>query len=148
MTKDDLKIFLQKNRLGVLSTVSQEGDPQSAVVAIVVTDGLDVLFDTVKDSRKWRNLQADPRISFVVGWENERTVQYEGVAEEPKGEELEWVQKIYFGVYPDGVSRLKWPGITYFRVRPKWIRYSDFNSPGEIVEFGEKDLKLGKTDRF
>jgi len=29
---------------------------------------------------------------------------------------------------------LAWQGITHFRVRPTWARYSDFNNPEEIVE--------------
>ena len=42
---------------------------------------------------------------------------------------------------PDGRQREAWPGITYFRVRPTWIRYVDFNSdPPLIVEFDQAQL--------
>ncbi len=73
----------------------------------------------------------------VGGWASgEQTVQYEGEAEEPRSPDLERYQQIYFSVYPDGPARLSWPGITYFVVRPKWIRYSDFDrNPPLIREF-------------
>ena len=142
MTKDELVSFLRKHRLGVLATVSPSGEPESAVVGIAVTERVEIIFDTVKTSRKWKNLQANPKISFVVGWDHEITVQYEGIADEPQGEELNRVQGAYFTVFPDGPQRLSWPGITYFRVRPTWARYSDFNAPGKIHEFTRSELEV------
>jgi hypothetical protein len=38
---------------------------------------------------------------------------------------------------------LSWPGLTYFRVRPRWIRYSDFGqAPPLIAEFTTGQLAL------
>jgi pyridoxine/pyridoxamine 5'-phosphate oxidase len=140
MTRSELLAFLQKHRLGVLSTVSPSGDPEAAVVGIAVTDRLEIVFDTLDSTRKCENLRRRNTIAFVIGWDEEITVQCEGIADEPKGTELDRLQKIYFAVYPDGPARLAWKGITYFRVRLVWARYSDFNSPGEIVEFTEREL--------
>lgn len=43
---------------------------------------------------------------------------------------------IYFKAWPDGPTRMNWPGIVYFVVRPQWIRYSDFDQdPPLIREF-------------
>jgi len=134
MTRDELLPFLRKHRLGVQSTVSSSGDPQAAVVGIAVTSELEIVFDTVDTSRKCRNLRANPRIAFVIGWDQEITVQLAGIADEPTGKERERVLETYFAAYPDGPDRLAWKGITHFRVRPTWIRYSDFNVPGKIVE--------------
>jgi pyridoxine/pyridoxamine 5'-phosphate oxidase len=134
MTRADLLTFLQKHRLGVQSTVSPEGTPQAAVVGIAVTPDLEIVFDTVDSSRKCRNLRADPRIAFVIGWDAEITVQLEGIADEPAGAERDRLLETYFAVYPECRAHLAWKGITHFRVRPTWIRYSDFNVGGEIVE--------------
>ena len=134
MTRADLLPFLRKHRLGVQSTVSPAGDPQAAVVGIAVTPELEIVFDTVDTSRKCRNLRADPRIALVIGWDAEITVQLEGIADEPTGAERDRILETYFATYPDGRDRLAWRGITHFRVRPTWIRYSDFNVAGEIVE--------------
>lgn len=127
MTKTDLFGFIQSQKLGVLGTISPEGSPQSSLVGIAVTPELDVIFDTVKSSRKYRNLSANPACSFSIGWSGEVTLQYEGRAFEPSGGELAGYQEVYFKKWPDGPDRLSWPGITYFVVRPKWIRYSDFD---------------------
>jgi len=62
-------------------------------------------------------------------------VQLEGIADEPTGAERDRILEAYFAAYPDGRDRLAWNGITHFRVRPTWIRYSDFNDPQQIIEF-------------
>ena len=134
MSRAELLPFLQKHRLGIQSTVSPSGDPQAAVVGIAVTPKLEIVFDTIDTTRKCRNLRADPRIAFVIGWDQEITVQLEGIADEPTGAERDRILAAYFIPYPDGRERLKWPGITHFRVRPTWIRYSDFNIPNGITE--------------
>lgn len=143
MTREELLRFLQMHRLGVVATVSSDGDPQSAVVGIAVTDRMEIIFDTLSSTRKCQNLRQSPKISVVVGWDEEVTVQYEGMADEPSGTELERLKQCYFSVYPDGIDRQSWHGITYFRVRPTWARYSDFNANGAIVEFAAGELTAG-----
>jgi hypothetical protein len=80
--------------------------------------GLEIIFDTVKSSRKYPNLIARPSCFFVLGWAGEQTVQYEGEAVEPSGPELKRCQDIYFQTWRDGPSRLSWPGIAYFIMNP------------------------------
>ena len=100
-----------------------------------------MVFDTLGTSRKARNLRANPAIALVIGGllpGEERTVQYEGIADEPSGAELERLKQMYYAVYPDGPSRLSWPDLIYVRVRPRWIRYSDYTQATPlIVEFSE-----------
>lgn len=132
----ELYTFIAKFKLGVLGTVSDNNTPQSALVGFAVTPGLELIFDTVKDSRKYPNLISRPSCSFVIGWAGEQTVQYEGKARELRPPDLERYQKIYFEVWPECREHLTWPGIVYFLVRPTWIRYSDFDqSPPIIREF-------------
>jgi len=135
MDRKAIHSFVSGFRYGIVSSVAADGSPQSALVGIAVTPQLEIVFDTVKSSRKYPNLVVRPRCSFVVGWGGEQTVQYEGIAAEPAGAELEHYREAYFAVWPDGPSRLSWPGIAYFAVKPLWIRYSDFGqSPPLIVE--------------
>ena len=145
MTEGDLYTFLAKCKLGVVSTIGPTGTPQSALMGIAVTEQLEIVFDTVKSSRKYPNLSARPACSFVIGGWNtgEQTVQYEGMAEELKSPELERYQEIYFQAYPDGPSRLTWPGIVYFVVRPTWIRYSDFDQRPPLV----REFTLARQNR-
>ena len=138
MTEADLYAFIATHKLGVLGTTCHADTPQAALVGIAITPQLEIVFDTVKSSRKYPNLIARPACSFVIGgWgDGERTVQYEGVAEELKSPELERDQETYFKAWPDGPARMSWPGIVYFVIRPTWIRYSDFDqNPPLIREF-------------
>ena len=124
--------------------MSASQSPQAAVVGIAVTDRFEIVFDTLDSTRKARNVRRNPRLAFVIGGVTdgeERTVQYEGIADEPSGEELERLKAIYYSVYPDGPSRLSWPGLIYVRVRPTWIRYTDYTvEPPEILEFSAEDF--------
>jgi len=69
------------------------------------------------------------------------TAQIEGVVDFPTGAELERIRQCYFVPYPDGRDRLAWTGITHARVRPTWVRYSDYTrDPPRIVELGRVEL--------
>jgi hypothetical protein len=135
---------MRRHRVAVQASVSAAGSAQAAVVGIAVTDRFEIVFDSLGSSRKAQNLRGNPKIAFVIGGladGEERTVQYEGLADEPTGEELERVKQAYYEVYPDGRSRLAWPGLTYVRVKPAWIRYSDFSVASPmILEFTAAEL--------
>jgi hypothetical protein len=133
MEQHELLDYLRNQRLGVLGTLSPSAEPQAALVGYAVTPDFELLFDTLRTTRKYRNMMANPLVSFTVGNSvgsgDERTVQYEGISAELAGEPLERLRPIYFATWPDGVQRVQWPQITWFVVRPRWIRYSDFNIP-------------------
>ena len=125
----------------MVSTTSAAGAPQAAVVGIAVTDALEIVFDTLETSRKAVNLRRDARVAVVIGWDEEQTVQCEGIADEPAGPELERLTAVYLDAFPDGLARQSWPGLTYFRVRLGWARYSDFRTPDwNIIELSGPDL--------
>ncbi len=109
------------------------------MVGFIVTDDFEVFFDTLAATRKIPNLRRNPRVAFVIGGlvdGDERTVQYEGVTDEPKGPDLDRLKELYFIRFPDGRARQTWAGLTYVRAQPRWVRFSDFNqTPPEIVEF-------------
>lgn len=130
MRPDEIIAFLKRQRFGVISSIGPTGEPQSAVVGLAFSDEGDAIFDTVDASRKARNLRRDPRGSLVL-WEGERTVQMEGQVDEPTGRDREEILQVYLAVFPDGVGRLSWRGITHFRLRPSWVRYTDFDARPE-----------------
>ena len=144
MTRKQLVDFIRSNPLATVATVSADGSPQAALVGVAVSDRLELVFDTLETTRKFLNLRANPRIAVVFGAagayesgkHDERCVQLEGTADVPSGGDLKLVQEsIYFAQFPDGRSRLEWPKITYVRVRPVWIRHSDYTAdPPLIIE--------------
>lgn len=134
MTRAELLAFVRRHRYAVQASVAPSGAPQAAVIGVAVSDELELVFDTLGTSRKARNLRRDPRIALVVGWDEEQTVQLEGVADEPEGAELARLKRVYFDAFPDGPEREHWPDISYVRVRLAWARYSDFRPGGAVVE--------------
>lgn len=134
--------FLRRQRYGVVASVAADGSPQSALVGIATSARLEIVFDTLDTTRKYVNLIARPRCSFVIGWTGEQTVQIDGDAKVPMGEELERYRELYFQTWPDGRERLRWPGIAHVVVTPRWIRFSDFDQRPPVIE--EAWLELEK----
>ena len=138
MNEVELLSFVRSQRWAVEATASVAQAPQAALIGIAVTDQFELVFDTLASSRKAANIRTNPRLALVIGgWidSDPRTVQYEGVADFPAGAELERLKQVYFAAFPDGPTRLSWPDITYVRVKPVWVRYSDFRSePPAITE--------------
>lgn len=138
MDRSAILTFIRSHRFAIEATVSPDHSPQAAIIGFAVTEQFELVFDTLASTRKAANLRDNPRIAFVIGGWNDndsRTVQYEGVADFPVGAELGRLKQAYFAVFPGGPTRLSWPGITYVRVKPRWVRYSDFAvEPPAIAE--------------
>jgi general stress protein 26 len=140
MTQQELIDYINARQFAVISTVS-DGYPESACIEFG-NDGLTLIFDTNRSSRKFRNLQNSSKVSLVIGWEDERTVQYEGDATLlQEGPELESLKQSYFLKSPEAQKWENKQGSVYFKVEPVWIRFSDPNTdPWDITTF---DLSKG-----
>ncbi|MBS1531290.1 MAG: pyridoxamine 5'-phosphate oxidase family protein [Bacteroidetes bacterium] len=136
MTNDLAYQFISRNKLAVVSTIDGSGKPESALVGIAVTPQLEIVFDTVKRSRKYENLLLHPHVAVVIGWDNETTVQYEGEAELLANDSSsDHYREVYYAAWPDGRERAAtWPGLVHFKISPRWLRYSNFNEPATIEE--------------
>jgi general stress protein 26 len=141
ISRVDLLDFIRDQSLAVVASVSDAGAPEAAVVGVAVNDPFEVVFDALTSSRKARNFRARPNAALVIGGMapgDERTVQYEGTADEPTLQDLELLKEFYFRRFPEGRQRSGLPGLTYLRLRPAWIRFSDYNQdPPLVVEFDE-----------
>jgi general stress protein 26 len=136
MDRGELLSFLRSQRWAIEATVSTAQAPQAAIIGIVTTDQLELVFDTRDSSRKATNLRTNPGVALVIGGWNDgdpRTVQCEGLADFPVGAELERLKQAYYAAFPNGPTRHLSPDITYVRVKPTWIRYSDFRAEPPVV---------------
>lgn len=150
VTRGEVLAFLRSHRYGVQASVNARGLPQAALVGFVVTDKMELFFDTFSSTRKAKNVAQLPYLAFVVGGQqaDERTVQYEGTVDSPAGAELEALKDAYFALHPDAVRRSRLPGIRYFRVKPHWVRYTNFNAaPAQIVAFEGAALDADQSER-
>jgi PPOX class probable F420-dependent enzyme len=134
MDKEQPVEFVRQRGLAVVATRDAHGKPQAALVGAAATEQGEIVFDTLTSSRKYRNINSHPRVALVIGWDDEVTLQCEGVAELPLGEDLDRCLAAYFEQYPDGRQRAASPDITHVRVRPGWLRYSDYRPASFTIE--------------
>jgi PPOX class probable F420-dependent enzyme len=134
MDKEQLVEFVQQRGLAVVATRDADGEPQAALVGVAATAEGEIVFDTLTSSRKCRNISSHPRVALMIGWDDEVTLQCEGVADLPLGEDLVRCTTAYFEQFPDGRQRAANPDIKHVRVRPHWLRYSDYRPDSYTIE--------------
>ena len=135
MRLEEVFDIVRGKRLMVVSTVSNSGAPEAALMGFACTPQNEFVFDTLSTSRKAVNLARQPAIALVVGWDDNVSVQIEGDARLPVGDDLAAAKAAYFREWPDGRNRENWPDIAYFVVRPRWIRYSNYAGAPVVEEF-------------
>ena len=119
--------FIKKHTLAVLATISPESKPEAAAIEFSEKDNFELIFDTFPTFRKYKNLQTNPNVAVVIGWDKDITVQYEGEAVELKGDELMEYKKIHATKLPDSAKFIEMEDLRLFKIIPKWIRYSDIS---------------------
>jgi hypothetical protein len=135
---------MRQEPYAVQASARDDGMPQAAIVGVVVSEQFEVFFDTLGSSRKASNLRRRPHAAMVLGPTaagSAHTLQLEGRVDEPRGADLDRLLELYFARFPDGRDRQRLPDITYWRLRPTWIRFSDFSvDPPHIVEITPNDF--------
>jgi len=145
--RDQVVEFLSRQLYGVVSSISNDGSPESALVGVawwLPTAGVpELIFDTTSETRKAKNLSRDPRCAIVIGWEDETTVQLQGICRRLTGSEMEHAKPSYFRTWPECRAHESWPNVAYFSVRPNWLRYSCYLQGALRLEFDEHELISG-----
>lgn len=129
--------FLDLNELGVISTIhTDKPGPESAVVGFGNTEELELIFGTSIKSRKYRNIQTDPHVSFVIGWSSTLgSVQYEGIARELSDKELDHYLPFHLKKNELRKKFVSQADQRYFVVQPTWIRLLDnAGNPPDVFE--------------
>jgi len=135
MTLEEIFDIAKTKRYLVVSTVNESGMAQAALMGFALTRANEVVFDTLSTSRKAVNLARNPAAALVIGWDDNISLQIEGIARRPVGEDLASAKAAYFHEWPDGRARENWPNIAYVVVQPKWIRYSNYSGAPVVEEF-------------
>jgi hypothetical protein len=109
--------------------VNEQQSPEAAIVGVTANENLEVLFGTSHKTRKYGNLQANPRVAITVG-DFKAEVQYEGDA---KQVELDAAIQV-FGMTP-GIERYKSdPDQTWWHVTPSWLRLTVHGEADRVEE--------------
>lgn len=126
--------FLRKHILAVIATCHRNGTPEAATIDFSVLDNLEIVFSAFQETRKFTNLAERPGVAFVVGWDDNITVQYEGEATRVPAADIEQYQQAFLSSVPADREFIE-RGAVMFKATPRWIRYSDFNKePPELIE--------------
>ena len=129
--------YISTQALGVITTVTVQGRPEAALLAVTETENLELIFGTESSTRKYRNLQHNPHVAFVIGHDfNARiTIQYEGIAREISGDEAQQAKELHLKKNPGSSKYANKPQQRWFKVKPTWIRYMSLNErPADIFE--------------
>lgn len=125
--KSKIKDLLNSHQLTVISTIdSGQQKPESAVIAFAEKDDLSLIFGTSNKTRKYKNIQKNKNVSFVIGWSGKTgSVQYEGIAEELSDDQaLEHGELMVLKNKQTRKFIIK-EDQRYFLVKPTWIRLVD-----------------------
>ena len=124
LTAADLTTYVRAHPDAVVATLGPEGEPHAAYLPMVATAIGELVFDARDDSRKVANIRRDPRVAVVLGGPDGTTVQLQGTADEPAGDDLTRCAEAYRAAHPD--SSIGSPGIVVVRVTPDWTRFGDY----------------------
>lgn len=137
IVKNKILEFLNKHKLAVISTIHSNKDaPESAVVGFANTDSLEIIFGTSCKTRKHANIQANPNVSVVIGWDSAiGTLQYEGVASVLGKDELKEYTAILVAKNIENKKYISFEDQRYILIKPTWIRFTDnLGNPPDIYE--------------
>lgn len=124
--------FLRTHYLTVIATTDMiHPSPESALIAYVENDQLELFFQTNRHSRKAMNLQQNLHVSFVIGLDlnDLATLQYQGIARRlTDAEEIERCKQMFIDKKSPTASPkyLEHPDSIYFHVKPTWIGFIDY----------------------
>ena len=129
---------MKANHLCVLSSLGTDGEPQSAIVGFAEDENGWLVIGTSKLSRKYQNITHDPRVSIVIGWDERKTVQYQGLASEAFNGERDKYCELHVSKHPSNARFKNNADNVYFLIKPTWVRFTDTSVlPWEITEAKE-----------
>jgi uncharacterized protein YhbP (UPF0306 family) len=121
--------FMKANYHCVISTIGPNNKPQSALVGFSENAKLELVIATTTDSRKHKNLSINHNVSVVIGSGDKKiAIQYEGIATQLTGSELEQGLKQHFKKIPSAAKYKNNNLQIYYKIKPSWIRYVDINN--------------------
>lgn len=138
---------LEKSRLGVVSTVSKENKPESALVYFAFDENLNIYFATKDNSRKYKNILQNKNVSFVMATVNPpQTLQLEGTASvhNDTGDQKHLFQELV-GLasvkhFSAPITQQSTGGLQFIKISPTWVRFGNFEARKHGDTFQEVKL--------
>ena len=135
MDKKILK-FLEKNKISVLTTLLENGDPHSAAMHFASNDNpLEFVFFTKKVSRKCKHFENDKkyRSSLVIGFDEKEMIEFQSEGMIRKANETESELGVAtFASKFDGAELDDEHQVLIYE--PIWWRYTEFKPKFLVIE--------------
>lgn len=110
---------------GVVSTLGPRGEPQSAYLSLAAMDDGSLVFDARADSRKIANLRGDGRVAVTVGGRDGASLQCEGIASLPVGEDRARCVAAFLERFPEFSASIDGGAVVVW-IRPTWARFGEY----------------------
>jgi uncharacterized pyridoxamine 5'-phosphate oxidase family protein len=137
MNKAAVSEFLKTFETCVVATVNEKGEPNAATVGFSHDEDFSILIGTNRMTRKYANLQANPKIALVVGTEGVATVQYEGTARNVTARGLGERLSRHFEKVPGAKRFIGDENQIYFVIMPTWLRFTNYIEKPPVFEMQE-----------
>lgn len=137
-----LRDLLASQRLAVLATHDDDGQPYASLMAFAATDDLkQLLIPTARSTRKYANLVADPRVALLIDSRSNQSADIQravavtvlGEAEEVEEAERDRLVNLYLSKHPHLEEFVRSPSCALIRVRV--ARYYLVSKFQEVMEF-------------
>lgn len=140
---EQLNTFLENHHVATLATVSKDSKPHAATIYYFMNYNSDICFFTKNETAKYKNLQEDNNIALVISdTESLQTIQIEGIAQEiiNQAEMIRTTDNLAvdnlknIGAWKEiPIEQIKKGDLAVFKIRPTWIRWTDFKDKNNIV---------------
>lgn len=127
--------FLSERMFATISSVSEQGKPQSAFVGYSNNEDFEFLIGTSKLSRKYKNITANSAVSLVVA-DTKGEMQFEGVATEINNDESQDLITVSgFRALPGYDFYRNDPNQVLFKITPTWFRLINHEDRNKTEEY-------------
>ena len=138
---DFYKNILDKNLFCTLSTSSESGKPESAVMGFFPKENGEIYFYCLSQARKYNNIKTNPLASVVI-FSQEDYIQMDGEIRWLSNEESEIIKNKFIEKYKE-INYQADPDSRYFIFSPKWIRMRiSPNYPAEYIETTDFSIEI------
>ncbi|HEY4493880.1 MAG TPA: pyridoxamine 5'-phosphate oxidase family protein [Candidatus Paceibacterota bacterium] len=139
---------IQKDKIGVISTVSPENKPESAFVYYTFDLELNIYFACKDSSRKYKNILENKDVAFTIAaGDPPQTLQLEGRAsvESSIGAQKRLFEELVALAssksFAAPITQMPAGGLQFVKISPAWIRFGNF----EVRKHGDtfQEINLG-----
>jgi len=142
-TKKKFLEFLKNNNVAVISTVSPDNQPMSAIIYYIVDDNFNFYFMS-KNTRKVQNIEMNNKVALQIGNGNAPVgAQIHGEAGKIIGDAEfdekrdQLIQSLLHNKFSPPIFEIEGEEFVIYNIKPTWMRWLDLRGKTENKGFKE-----------